>query len=393
MVGALVTTEGYSLPPLQLFVEVTPSGGVLRPPPGIYAGPVEITRPITIDGEGKVTIDGGGQGTVLSIKADGTVLRGVRITNSGNSHDGVDAALLLEANDSLIENNTIDESLFGIHVKHANDNVIRGNRISSKQHSLSLRGDGIRMWYSHNNLIEGNEINNVRDLLVTNSSDNHIVRNTIRNSRVGMEFVFSPDNRVEGNTIDNNSTGIVVLYSNGLIIRDNRLSHMRSTAGSALALKESSKVVIEDNEVLHCAIGVGANAPTHSENIYQLNRNHFAYNDIALYFYGEKGGHIIHNNRFENNLVQVAVSAPMTALANKWNGNNWDDYTGFDLDYDGIGDSPHEIYLYSDRIWMDRPMTRFFRGSLLMDLIDFIERLAPFSEPDLILRDPAPRMH
>ena len=38
-------------------------------------------------------------------------------------------------------------------------------------------------------------------------------------------------------------------------------------------------------------------------------------------------------------------------------------------------------------------MTRFFRSSPVLELIDFVERLAPFSQPDLILRDPLPRVH
>jgi len=79
-------------------------------------------------------------------------------------------------------------------------------------------------------------------------------------------------------------------------------------------------------------------------------------------------------------------------LANDWKGNYWDDYAGFDRDADGIGDTPHNVYLYSDRIWMERSMTRFFRASPALELIDFVERLTPFSKPDLILSDPLPQM-
>jgi nitrous oxidase accessory protein len=111
-----------------------------------------------------------------------------------------------------------------------------------------------------------------------------------------------------------------------------------------------------------------------------------------MYFYGERGGHIVHGNHFANNIIQIAVSAPGSALGNDWRGNIWQNYQGFDLNGDGIGDRPHEIYLYSDRIWMDRPMTKFFRSSPAMEMIDFIERLAPFDKPYLILQDPAPKM-
>ncbi|RLJ19186.1 hypothetical protein DJ031_09135 [bacterium endosymbiont of Escarpia laminata] len=97
------------------------------------------------------------------------------------------------------------------------------------------------------------------------------------------------------------------------------------------------------------------------------------------------------NNHFDNNLTSVAVSAPISARYNDWRNNHWDNYEGFDLDGNGIGDLPHDIYLYADRIWMDRPTTQFFRSTPTMEFIDFIERLAPFSDPELILSDPAPR--
>jgi nitrous oxidase accessory protein len=392
LAGCLAGGHVVAFPPLQLFVDLTPADGVLRPPPGTYSGPVVIQRPMTLEGDGKVTVDGGGQGTVLTIRADGVTLRGLRLTNSGSTYDGVDAGLLLEADGAVIEGNVVEGTLFGMHLKQANGNVIRGNRISSAPEDRNLRGDAIRLWYSNENLIESNEIVHSRDLLFTNSADNRIVGNQVTESRVGMQFVFAPGNVVEGNSIDGNETGVIVLYSEGLTIRGNRLWNARHYSGAALALKESSQVVVEGNEIVHCAVGVQANAPTHPENILYLRGNRFAYNDIATYFYGEKGGHVVEDNTFEQNFVDVAVSHPMASRGNAWRGNYWDTYAGFDRDGDGIGDQPHDLYQYADRIWLDRPLTRFFRGSLALELIDFLERLAPFSEPASLLRDPQPRM-
>jgi nitrous oxidase accessory protein len=390
----LFPVAGFALPSLQIFVDVTPMGGTLRPPPGVYAGPVVISRAITLDGQdGQVVIDSEGEGTVLTIRGDNVTVRGLRLTHSGDSHDQVDAGLLIEADKALVEDNVLDDVLFGIHIRQGNDNVVRRNKVSSRPYEPSLRGEGFRMWYSRGNLIEENEFYQVRDLLITNSAENRIIGNSIEKSRVGMEFVFSPDNQVHGNRISENTTGIVVLYSNGMDIRNNRLQHMRSPSGSALAIKESSQMQVEGNEIIHCAVGLTANTPTHAENILYLRNNTFAYNDVAMYFYGEKGGHIVHNNHLRDNLTHVAVSAPTSALANDWRNNLWDDYQGFDRDGDGIGDTPHDIHLYADRLWMDRPMTRFFRGSPVLEVIDLMERLAPFSEPDMILSDPTPRMN
>ena len=208
-----------------------------------------------------------------------------------------------------------------------------------------------------------------------------------------MEFIFSPDNEVENNTLIRNTTGIVVLYSNGVKILRNRLLNMPDATSSALSVKGSSQVRIEGNEIVRCAVGLTANSPTHPENILYLNNNRFAYNDVAMYFYGEKGGHIVHGNRFTGNIIPIAVSAASSALDNDWRGNYWDTYEGFDRDQNGTGDTPHNIYLYSDRLWMDRPMSRFFRGSPVLEVVDFIERLAPFSDPKLVLSDPTPRIH
>ena len=107
---------------------------------------------------------------------------------------------------------------------------------------------------------------------------------------------------------------------------------------------------------------------------------------------GEQGGHRIENNRIEHNLTQVGISAPGVGGANVWRGNSWSDYEGFDRDGDGTGDTPHELWLYADRIWMETPKAKFFANSPVLELLDFLERLAPFSSPSLILRDNLPRV-
>jgi nitrous oxidase accessory protein len=48
--------------------------------------------------------------------------------------------------------------------------------------------------------------------------------------------------------------------------------------------------------------------------------------------------------------------------------------------------------VFADRIWMETPMATFFRNSPMLEMLDFLERLAPFSTPHLVLRDPKPRM-
>ena len=111
-------------------------------------------------------------------------------------------------------------------------------------------------------------------------------------------------------------------------------------------------------------------------------------------FNSETGGNNLTDNIFEGNLTQVSYGGHGdndNNAKNVWVGNFWDDYQGFDRDGNGIGDRTHELYSYADQIWIELPMARFFRNSPVMELLDFLERLAPFSKPDLILRDEKPR--
>ena len=379
-------------PDLQRLIDATPSGGVLVPPPGTYAGPVTIDRPITVDGAGRVVVDGGGHGSVVTIRSGGATLTRLAVRGSGESVDRLDAGVRIDGHDNRVEDVDIDDALFGLVVHQGDRNAVAGNRVRGKDLPVGERGDGLRLWMARGNRIEGNTFERVRDLTFANSPDNRIAGNRLRDGRYGMHFVFSPRARVERNDLARTSTGIVVLYSPGLVVRGNRVVDAREAGGGGLAFKESGEALVEDNEIVHCSVGLSANAPLNEDLTLTVRGNRFAHNTVGLWFYGEQGGHRIVDNRFQWNLTTVAVSGTGTASANVWLGNHWDDYAGFDRDGDGIGDQPHELYAWADRIWMEFPQAKFFANSPALELVDFLERLAPFVAPARVLRDPRPRI-
>lgn len=390
--SAFLALPAWAALPLQPLIDATPAGGTLRPAAGLYAGPVVIERPMVIDGGSKVSVDAGNRGTVLTVRASGVTIRGLRLTGSGETHDGIDAGLAIEGHDNLVDGNVLDEVFFGIHIKGGNRNRIRDNRVTGKNLSLGLRGDGLRIWNGRDNEITGNEFRRVRDLTLANSPDNRVANNRLVDARYAMHIVFSPRTRVEGNIIERTGTGIVAMYSTDLIVRGNRISHALDGGGAALTFKDSGGALVENNEVVHCAVGLMADAPVNAELTHVIRNNRFAHNITGMSFYGEKGGHRILDNHFDNNLTQVSISAPGVGEANVWRGNHWSDYQGFDRDGDGIGDTPYELWLYADRLWMELPKAKFFANSPSLELLDFLERLAPFSSPNLILRDSLPRL-
>ncbi|MBL8429972.1 MAG: nitrous oxide reductase family maturation protein NosD [Dechloromonas sp.] len=379
--------------PLQTWIDTALPGTVLRLPPGIYHGPASITKPLTLEGNGKVIVDGGGKGTVLTISADQVTIRGLTLRGSGESHDAIDGAIMVtQGKGLLIENNVIEDVLFGISLHRTNDSVVRNNRIRSRPVDSADRGDGMRLWYSTGNRIENNDIAQIRDITVSNSPHNRYTGNTIRDSRRAFNFLFAHRSLVDRNILDKNSTGIIALNSNGLIIRGNRILHAMDASGAGIALKETSAALIVDNEIVHCAHGIMADSPMDAINRIVFINNVIAHNITGIYFYGAKGGHIAINNTFRSNLWPVTIIGDGDPMNDTWWGNTWDTYEGFDLDGDGFGDRPHELHAYADRIWLETPKASFFRSSPVLELLDFLERLAPFSAPTLILRDTAPRM-
>lgn len=380
------------LPWLQRLVDEAAPGAVLRLAPGAYSGPVLVSKPLTIEGGGQATVDGGGKGTVFTLETSGAVVRGLRFTNSGDSHATDDACLNVRGHDNTVESNRLEDCLFGIDLKQSNGNIVRANQIRSKRVDLGQRGDAIRLWYSMNNRIEDNVITDARDMVVWYSNGNRFAGNSATRSRYSLHFMYSQHNVVENNHYHDNAVGIYVMYTEGVQVRNNRISHSTGATGMGIGFKEASDTIVEGNDVIYCAIGISSDlSPYQPDSRNVIRGNRVAYNGVGVQFIGDRAGTTIESNVFEGNLTHVAVSTGATAERNAWQGNYWDDYQGFDRDRDGVGDTPYELYAYADRIWMELPYAQFFKNAPLLEALDFLERLAPFSNPTRLLTDPAPR--
>jgi nitrous oxidase accessory protein len=379
-------------PSFQALVDAAEPNATLQPPPGTYAGPVVLDKPLTIDGRGQVTIDAGGHGTVLLLDTDGATIKNLHLTGSGSSHDDIDAGVQVRGNFNVVKDNRIDDCLFGIDLQQSSNNLVKHNRISSKAVDLGLRGDAIRLWYSFHNKVIENEFFDSRDMVVWYSRDNVLSGNKGTRGRYSMHFMYSQYNLVENNEFRHNSVSIFLMYSDGIVLRGNVITHATGPTGMGIGWKETSDVTVENNEVLYNAKGLYFDlSPFQPDTTNRITGNLIAYNGVGIEFHDDtKYGNIFKNNVFKGNVTQVMGHARARAVKNTWEGNHWDDFEGFDRDKDGIGDSPYELYAYADRLWMDVPSARFFKGSPVLEVLDFLERLAPFTGPDLMLRDLRP---
>ncbi|MCP4293985.1 MAG: nitrous oxide reductase family maturation protein NosD [Proteobacteria bacterium] len=378
---------------LQLLIDQAPAGATLILDEQIYSGNLVIEKKITIDGQHKAIIDGGGKGSVIVVKADGVVLKNLEIRNSGTSHDQQDSGIrTLKVSHASFLNNHIHETLMGIDMQESHDNKIIGNDISSKSGvHLGLRGDAIRVWASHRNLFRQNKIHDSRDMVIWYSDDNLVEENEGWNNRYSLHFMYAGANTVRNNRYHHNAVGIFMMYGDGYTLIDNEISYSMGSTGMGIGMKEVSKVTIVNNKILYCAVGIYFDQSPFDPDYYNvLKGNLIGHNSQGLLFHSTLENNVFKGNAFVENLESVAVQANGDALANIFEGNHWHDYEGFDRDKNDIGDSPHEIRVYLDQLWNENKWIRFYFASPVVSLLKFLAKLAPLTEPRLLISDVKP---
>ncbi len=383
------TDDTISLQPL---IDNALPGDTLLLKEAVYAGPVYITTDnITIDGQGKAVIDGQRKTSVVFVNADSVTIKNVTIRNSGGSFDKLDAGVRLRGNYNTITNCRIKECLFGIDIWQCDFNNVIHNEISSLlTRSQAIKGDAIRLWYSKRNHIIGNYWHDVRDMVVWYSAENLFQYNKGIGNRYGIHFMYSHNNRIQNNILLNNSVGVFLMYSERTIMTGNLIKGNHIGSGMALGMKETSGNQILNNRFIYCTEGIHVDvSPYVLEQINTISNNEIAFCGTAVFFHTNQEGNLFKHNYFHNNLVQVYPEVT-TARFNKWDNNYWDDYQGFDRNGDNIGDMPYKLYSYTEHIWDFDKHAKFFYGAPILAILDFLERLAPFSEPKFVLEDDKP---
>ncbi|MCS6842885.1 MAG: nitrous oxide reductase family maturation protein NosD, partial [Caldilineales bacterium] len=330
-------------------------GDTIVLPPGVYAGPVVIETPgLTLEGQPGAVIDGGGIGDVLTIRAPDVTLRGLTIRHSGDSLDREHAGITGFGPRLRVENNRLEDVLFGIYLKEAPGSVVRGNQVSGMDLPLGRRGDGIRIWQSPGTTVEGNHVYDTRDVVMWFSHQGILRHNVVERGRYGLHFMFSDDQVLEDNILRSNSVGVYLMYSRGLSARRNLMVDNGGPSGYGLALKDVDDVIAEGNRMVNNRIGIYVdNSPRESDAFVEFRDNLVAYNEIGVEMLPLVRRNTFTNNIFLENREQVRIAGGGELQGNHWSqdgwGNYWSDYAGFDADGDGVGDIPYRnVSLYED---------------------------------------------
>jgi nitrous oxidase accessory protein len=382
---------------LQEAIDRAEPGSLLELPAGDYHGNIVITKPLIIDGKDqRARIIGDGNGTVIKIRSPYVTLKNLTILDSGAQHEKIDAGVSVKnAHHVTVDNCRIDNCLFGIDLEQVSRSRITRNWIRSKPFSLGLRGDGVRLWYSNDNNISANHLTHSRDMVVWYSHGNTIADNFGEYSRYSLHFMYAGKNYVHRNTYEHNSVGIFFMYSQDSIATDNVVKSSLGTTGLGIGLKDCSNFTLKNNTMIYCARGLYIDrSPFQPDQRNRIENNRILYNSVGVYFHSLSVNNDIVGNVFKGNIDDVYDDDQVTlhSVKNRWEGNYWDSYQGFDRDGDGIGDTPYHLFYYADRMWMLNPNVKFFYASPVISIMNFLAKLAPLSEPVKLLEDPKPVM-
>ncbi len=382
---------------LQSYIDKVKEGSKLELPKGVFKGNIIINKPLMIVGQkGKTVIRGDGNGTVVKIRSSNVVLKNLIIEHSGKEHERIDAGISIKNADfCTIENCKIRDCLFGIDLQNVHDSKIIGNYITSKPFPLGIRGDGVRLWYSNDNILRGNHLYKSRDFVIWYSHGNLIEKNIGEYGRYSLHFMYAGKNIVKNNIYKHNSVGIFFMYSKDTIAKGNMIMSSIGTTGIGIGLKDASNFTIKNNTILYCAKGFYIDrSPFDPTAKNYISGNKILYNSIGMHFHSLSTNNEIKKNIFKGNMENVYDdSGVIHSVMNHWENNYWDDYEGLDKNKDGIGDTPYTLYYYADKMWLLNPNVRFFYGSPVISILNFLYKLAPFSEPVKLLTDPKPLMY
>ncbi|MFC3075958.1 nitrous oxide reductase family maturation protein NosD [Shinella pollutisoli] len=397
---------------LQSILDAARPGDTIRLGPGEHEGPVTIATALSLEGEAGAVLAGNGTGSVVTVTAPGAVVRGLTITGSGRDIGTLDSGVFLAktATGAVVEDNAVLGNLYGVYIHGAKEALVRENRIEGLREGgrSAEAGNGVHLWNAPGARVIGNDIRFGRDGIFTNASrDNVFSGNRFSGLRFAVHYMYTNDSEISGNVSTGNSVGYAIMYSDRLTIRGN-VSDGDRDHGLVLNTAKGSEVsgnrVYGRLQPVSRWTNAGRQADSHGIDaqptgaqdkggmrlgpekcvfIYNANRNAFSGNRfencaIGIHFTAGSEGNRMTGNAFVGNRNQVKyVGTRHLDWSADGRGNYWSDNPAFDLDGDGIADSPYRPNDLVDRVLWTAPQAKILINSPAVQVIRWAQSQFP----------------
>lgn len=375
--GLIVGSADAQYQSVQAAVTAARAGDRIEVRGGTYEGNLVLDKQLTLEGVGRPVLRGAGQGSVITVLADGCAVRGFRIEHSGGDLTREDSAILLKSGDNRIEDNELGDMLYGIYLFGSRGNTISKNVIRGRAELESGgRGAGLHLWNSHDNTIDDNVISVMRDgMYIQSCTGNQIRRNRVSDLRYGLHYMSSDRNVFEDNLFMDNVAGAAIMYSNKIELRRNVFIHNRGFSSFGILFQDCSDLLVEENFIIDNATGLFIEALRQST----FRHNVIAENDVAIQMFSSSAANVFTENNFVGNLssLQLVGRGSTTRWAAGGRGNFWSNYDGYDLDGDGTGDVPHKVQNVFEHMEGNYPRLRIYLNSPAAQALGVAEKTFP----------------
>lgn len=370
-------------------LKMTAPGDTIRIMPGRYKERnLVIRNSIVILGIGWPVLDGENRYEIFTISADDVTISGLKMINTGiASINDISAISAIESRRLKILNNRFEKTFFGIHLANCSRSVIEGNVLHSNAQAEHQIGNGIHAWKCDSLIIKNNQVSGHRDGIYFEFVSNSRVEQNFshHNMRYGLHFMFSHHDGYYDNTFRDNGAGVAVMYSKFVTMIDNHFEDNRGASSYGLLLKDIGDGFIVKNIFSRNTVGVFMEGTSRCS----FDGNTFEENGWAAKIQANCDGNKFQKNNFHSNTFDISTNGSL--VLNTMDYNYWDNYDGYDLDKNGIGDIPyHPVSLYS-MVVEKMPASIMLWRSFLVYLLDKTEKVVPSITPNS-LKDLHPAM-
>lgn len=385
----IVVSKSGSVKSIKRAIELAQPGDTILVKAGVYReGNILLEKSIILLGENFPVLDGENKVEILTVRTAHTVISGFKFKDTGTASINDLAAInLLDSKHIKIENNQFENAFFGIHLSNSSYVIIQGNQLKSTSEAEHQIGNGIHLWKCEYITIDNNTVQGFRDGIYFEFVTKSLVTNnhSKNNIRYGLHFMFSHHDEYRNNTFANNGAGVAVMYTKGVTMIGNTFQHNWGASSYGLLLKDISDSKVENNKFIENSIAVVMEG---SSRIH-FSENEFSRNGFAIRLQASCDGNVFTRNNFRGNTFDMTTNGSL--VLNTIDSNYWDNYEGYDLNKNGVGDVPFRPgSLYS--MVMERvPTSILLWRSFFVFLMDRAEKAIPAVTPEN-LKDNSPSM-
>jgi len=373
---------------LQTAIDSAKTGDVVEIQSGEYlAQRIAIRKAITLKGVNYPVLNGDGE-PILFLLADSITVTGLELRNVATSYVEDKAALRIIKSDycNVIDNRLID-TFFAIYIENSDYTLVEKNYVKGDAKMEASSGNAVHAWYSNYATIRNNTLLNHRDGIYLEFVENSDIRenHSEGNIRYGLHFMFSHHDVYTKNTFIKNGSGVAVMFSDHVDMFENTFEDNWGDAAYGLLLKDIKDSHLKGNIFKRNTIAIQA------DNAMRINVEHndFVENGWALKILGNCMENTINQNNFIQNSFVVSTNSSYNY--NDFTSNYWSDYSGYDLDKNGVGDIPYRpVSLFSYMV-TNNPPTLILMRSTFIELLNSAEKVIPIITPETLI-DPEPVM-